>query len=67
MTIVSNAFISILCSDKGIGIGTLSYNGSIRFTFGIDESIIPRSERNMDEFMDNMIRELDILKHRQLV
>jgi hypothetical protein len=51
----------------GIGFGTLSYNGTLRLSVGIDESIIPRDEVSMDDFISNTLKELEALRQKQTV
>jgi len=51
----------------GIGFGSMSYNGNLALSIGIDESIIPCSEMNMDVFISNIFKELDVLKHGNIV
>jgi hypothetical protein len=52
---------------SGLGIGSLSYNGNLRISAMIDESIISSSEMSMDGFIANVLKELDFLKQRQIV
>ena len=50
-----------LFNHLGVGLASISYNGSIRIAAGVDESIVPATVP-IRALVDKVSKELDILK-----